>query len=249
MKASARLVIAIIGAEMIFSACSNDVSPVDNLTKFEGKQGGSIVSLYGRQMDSIGLYHYIAVDTAVLTSFTGSATWQDSVTQITRRGMSGLKNMLNWDTTGTIKHEQSDSINAVGSVAFPGSITSFADLKLRVSGYTGWSGNVTSQDRDFIDSVALFFSKYSTAGKSRAQVYSDLIGKASSLITYFNSLTWTGTSAGELAAGVIQTLKQRAVLWDTKSGNLQPGDPRLEPPFAVTIVQLDALLPSISIDL
>lgn len=229
----------LVGLCLILVSCQ-DVSNVSNPTQPGETKRATIISLYGRQLDSIGIYHNIGCDTAELTNFSDATNWQDSVTLITRRGMAGLKNLLNWDTTGTITPEQTDSIATVGSVAFPGGTTPFADLRLRVSGYTGWAALVTNQDKAIVDSVHLFIANYSTAGKTLSHVYNDIVDKANSLITYYNTLSWSGPGAGELAAGVIQTLKQSAIHWDAESSHLQPGDPRLEIPQALTIVQIDA---------
>lgn len=232
------VVVATIVMSGLLAGCRNDDVNLVSSSPTNNKRVG-IIAAWSPAIDSIGIYHNIGCDSALGTNVSGASSIADTVVLMVTRAWAGLHNAVGMDTAGYIDQEMKDTVTAIAPLLYPAVSSSFLLVKNRVAQYSGWATGVSSGDKAILDSVYTFFSTYSTNGKTRAQVYNEIVVKANSLIAFYNTQSWSGAGSGELAGGLVYIMKHSAQQWDSYSSGLPTGDFGGTPEFSPIIVQAD----------
>ncbi|MBI2793715.1 MAG: hypothetical protein HYX66_03580 [Ignavibacteria bacterium] len=192
-------------------------------------------------LSETGAWHNTGCDTILASVDTNNIpqTPTDRWTTYQKHGNRGISLVYGADTSYHITGESdtfaayisiTERTNNIGYV--------FSDSRAKASTYSVWSSAVSSQDAAILDSIGAFFNAYSASGKTYAQIAQDFSAKASSLITYYNSLTWPDNT-GEVSGGALYVMQSSTNLWKEWLDS-NPSKQNLGPQAIYQVVQADA---------
>ena len=115
----------------------------------------------------------------------------------------------------------------------------FSDSRNRAATYSYWNATVSAQDQAILDSISALFASYSIGAKTYSQVAADFAAKATSLISYYNSLTWTDTT-GEVSGGALYTMQASTDQWKSWLDQ-NPSKQDQGPQFLIQVIQADGV--------